>query len=1230
MKSIRSRSFNRKGFALVVTLSLMILLTIIAVGMLGLSAISLRSANQGEAMATAKANARLALMLALGDLQTTAGPDKRITASGAIMDQPTESKAAITGVWESNRIDPANPPSATDYQKSGGKQRKFRKWLVSSADPEAVEQQDFVSSGSFAEKSRTTLVPALQSSGKKISEVFGGLVPVNPGKNGSKGNYAYVVLDEGVKARLDTGHRPVTSARQGDLAATMGTGLRADVARIPNLEKIDWDASDLSKENNLLHKSVSFHTGGLLVSALGGQKGENYKSLFHDVTTSSLGLFTDVANGGLKQDLNSILNSDRLPSDFTGTSNAKAYTTHLGFSTPANAVTGQVEPSWEQIYRFANLHKNTLTNKNGPTLAMQPYTGWVTPAQPPPGNSKTPTLMPTLLKMQMFYSLIAVPMWKTGSHEGDPNSMPPEKNWTEPEGGHVKWQRTAWGMGARYFMVLCMTPCVTLHNPYNTNLEVRDLSVEMSNVPMSIQLNRKTGSGQSGWLPREGQGVDMVDSVVRATTGRRFLFDLTGDAGSTIFTLAPGEVRVFTATAPPEANYLSNPYRSWNGFTDPANAKPMTLTKGFRGVTIGYYAPRITTNEMTGYETYPDGPNARGSLEYLAPNDQVKIRIRPCFDKRITSSPAEKGKCKVSLIKSGNTTSTPVVYEVVNISAGADPVSGNLLTGLEKALNLDANGQELDWVSTRNMAGTNGEQALNDMKAFTFSIMTFSAKTTHGDYLGKNLEGIMAAKPMAFHSPVTPYSVADAAKTGLEPSPYEASVIPLNSANGTGYENYLEVNALGRSYAFSGLTSQKGQQFASFYEIPLGPLQNFAQLNSANLAATHSLARFTYPIGNSWAHPMINPVGITGNNAPGTYDHSFLLNSLLFDRYFFSGIATRGGAFNSSLSSETLAQSLYGTEEDNHLLDRRLLGYLPDGETKADAIATLSTASETDATKPQARFGAASHQLMKGAFNVNSTSKSAWKAMLAALHAPDAKTFRIEEGMATASFANLKAADKNSTRYSRFTVPNNDAATTSDSPARVFQGPRDITDSELDSLAEAIVKEVKTRGPFLSMAEFVNRQLGDSDLALKGALQAAIDATSINSDSSLLADTGYQTSISTSKYVNPRAMEGRTDQGAPGYLSQSDILTVLGNAATVRSDTFTIRAYGDARDASGNVVAKAWCEAVVQRIPDYLSSEDRATTATADLKSKANQIFGRRFTIQSFRWMSPSEILPKA
>ncbi|RYD24301.1 MAG: hypothetical protein EOP88_00640 [Verrucomicrobiaceae bacterium] len=1201
---------------------LLILLTVISVGLLSLATVSLRSTGQGDAAARAKANARLALTMAIGDLQAAAGPDTRVTATASVLEGTDAGKQHLVGVWESSKFDPANLPTEENYSKSA-KAGKFVRWLVSDANQDSTLSQGFAESGLPADDQRVALVPELNTSTGTLDPVWGGLVPV---KGKLPGTYAYTVLDEGVKARVDAGFRPPAGDRVGDLAASLGTGARPDIARIPGLEKIDWKAADLTEGDNLLHKVGSFATGGLLLKSLGGSL-EDYTPLYHDTTTSSLGLFTDVANGGLKQDLNSILNADSLPAAYAG-QNSRMYSVHLGYPVASNGTAGQSEPSWAQVFNFASVHK-TLTNKNGgPTLAMKVPPSWFTQLSPPPNFQQAAPMMPSLLKVQIYYSLIAVPLARDGNISTKPATA---SQWTDTESGLVAWASTAWDKGARYFMMICMAPVVTLHNPYNVNLEVGNLSVEMNNVPISIQINRKTVSGESGWLPAKGQGVDNIDTESKErpkTGGRKFIFDLA-NAGNSTFTMAPGEVRMFSGTAPSSTDYASNPYRSWNNFTDPVSAQPMKLDSGFRGVTIGFYAPRVTANEMTGYESYPHGTeNRRGSLEYLAPGDIVKAKIRPCLDKRISSASIQQGVCRVALVRTGTTSSNPQVYSVANFKVGTGKEDGNLLTGLEESLGLPAAGQEISGVPASTFAIASGSAPLNTLSAYTFGVATISAKTTYGNFQNNKKDGNVSAKPMAFHSATSVYTSADVEKTGLEPYAYEPGALALDSSNGTGFENYLEVNAQGRSYGVSGLTAQRGLQFGTVYEVPTGPLHGFNQLNSANLASWNSAARFAYPVGNSWASPAIPPTKLshTVTGLPVANDHSFLLNSLLYDRFYFSGLAARQGNFVTTASQADLARSMMEGSTGDEPLDARLISYRPDGETTEDAVAALSVVSSNDDAEPQARTRAASHQMMKGAFNINSTSKAAWKSMLASLHPTKAKKFIANAGAAGAKIEDLKAAGEKAVRYSRFSMPNNDAPETGSDKQKVFQGPRDITDAELDLLAAEIVKQVKKRGPFLSMGEFVNRQLGSTGLAQKGALQSAIDATSINGDTSVLSSTGYTLPAASAKYPNPEAMEGRSDQGAAGYLTQADLLAVLGNAATARSDTFTVRAYGDARDASGKIVAKAWCEAVVQRVPDYLSPEDSSHILPANLKSQANKTFGRKFLMTSFRWLPPAEM----
>jgi len=143
----------------------------------------------------------------------------------------------------------------------------------------------------------------------------------------------------------------------------------------------------------------------------------------------------------------------------------------------------------------------------------------------------------------------------------------------------------------------------------------------------------------------------------------------------------------------------------------------------------------------------------------------------------------------------------------------------------------------------------------------------------------------------------------------------------------------------------------------------------------------------------------------------------------------------------------------------------------------------------------------------------------------------------------------------------------------------------------------------------------------DSELGDNGAIQAAINAAQLNEQS-------RQATFSTAKYPAQARdhIINDTGVGIPGYLTQADVLQSLAPVITCRSDTFTVRAYGEATDATGKVLARSWCEAIVQRTPEFVDPADTPDAAIASL-SPTNQNFGRRFEIISFRRVPSAEIL---
>jgi hypothetical protein len=170
------------------------------------------------------------------------------------------------------------------------------------------------------------------------------------------------------------------------------------------------------------------------------------------------------------------------------------------------------------------------------------------------------------------------------------------------------------------------------------------------------------------------------------------------------------------------------------------------------------------------------------------------------------------------------------------------------------------------------------------------------------------------------------------------------------------------------------------------------------------------------------------------------------------------------------------------------------------------------------------------------------------------------------------------------------------------------------------------VKEVRKRGPFLSLADFVNRRVGtDRQLARAGAIQNALDSADVPINAAY--NSGRSVSTSTAnRFSFKEAEEGPLAYGSAGVVKQADILTPIAPVLSARSDSFIIRAYGEAVDATGKVTARAWCEAVVERDRNFIDPEDPAETAILNLKREANRLFGRSYQLVSFRWLNSAEV----
>ena len=324
------------GFALVATVSMMVLLTLVALGMLSLSTIEQRSSGENEEnLRTARANARMALMIALGELQKAAGPDQRVTATASLLDaqdqagtpifngytnptpldpppyEPKGGKRHWVGVWETRHDENGdgvindNDKVDTDgdgigdtilpHDPSDADNKTFVRWLVSGneaavdtiADVGTAPAADDLVIFEGSDAAGTVKVP-------KVEVATTG---------GNTSYYAYWVEDEGVKADLAWNEGSFTDADREQAARLSATpGPDHGVFGGPFATGVSYPLESGSGYVDELEKAFSPADMPLVMNSTSDQSGWLRENR-HDMSFGSRGVMADVKKGGLRRDL---------------------------------------------------------------------------------------------------------------------------------------------------------------------------------------------------------------------------------------------------------------------------------------------------------------------------------------------------------------------------------------------------------------------------------------------------------------------------------------------------------------------------------------------------------------------------------------------------------------------------------------------------------------------------------------------------------------------------------------------------------------------------------------------------------------------------------------------------------------------------------------------------------------------------------------------------------------
>ncbi|BCU76782.1 hypothetical protein [Luteolibacter sp. LG18] len=1156
------------GFSLMVVLLMMVLLSMIALGLLSLSSIELRRSQAGIAQAIARANARMALQLAIGSLQKNLGPDGRVCATAGLFDS-NPATAEIegvaqphwTGVWLASKPNGKGGTETPikrddsdgglrDERATGGWPRTTTlDWLVSR--PEGMAALDPRTASRGGDWIR------LVSTGIDKDDVWAPSVPV---ESTTKGRYAWWVGDEGEKAKVNL--PDAWTGRQPDPANAGNGGYNHWLASQKN-EPVVVDQT-FHIEEAKKGKVVTPATQKLASTA----SPEAIKAKFHDFTTTSLGLPVDVAHARLKRDLTAYLAGSGAIADLTA--GGKVVSPGLADDDrlvgPANATAAQREdlawsntrhqtsaPRFSLLRRWAqyapsyaidagNVAAVPPTPERSPLLSSDDSYDGTNKAPAAIGQFDTPSISPVLVEGSIYYQLVA---------ESSGTATP------------------SWQLRAHVY------PRVVIWNPYNLTLQVPASSLMLhTNGGKTVEVTLADGTKSNRTLSWASSG---------ALNGA-FYFGLGG------VPLKPGACAVFSPVQQQPYNGSNPSSNALSASTPPSQDRGFTVAIGstfasqpvrFREAPTGLQAQDYRMLWKNG------AASSTGSFQTLPQLAFVSCSMQYGDD---TELPVEWSNSSPVTIQSATGTSYPV----------ASPPDVRTRDGFRLRWFTETPSNK---IGSGSLAGTNH-----------FDIAPLGNWNPRACYAVRSpFENVTDLAPQFFGAYTR--DLFDGAVSWPEMMPVPKDGIQQTWPFGQALESPGSLVLFDVPRKETGVVSLAQFQHAKLSEFVWHP--SYAVGNSLPDPRLEDRTDRTAPVArgaseqalNGWTKAMLGYASGRTSGGQGTeqwafygrwcignlpatdavvHDLSYEVNRTLWDDFFLStGTPAQKQSFAASGSP------------------------LPNGRMRLVNTAGEPTQTRADLTD---FHRAASRLAIDGAFNVNSTSVDAWKAVLAGTRG----TGTSAEGTIFPRLLNASAGE-----WKTGAAPNGKEA---------WGGNRVLNDAEVSRLAEAIVAEVKKRGPFLSLADFVNRRLAKDETGKAGALEAAIRNAGLNSPFEQTyplvrdklkdyADT--QDNIADATRLDPQLMPASKAWGVPAWLTQADILQPLGPQLAARSDTFLIRAYGESRSSSGAIEARAWCEAVVQRLPDPMTPD---TTGLNPAEPGGPTDFGRRFAITGFRWLTSSDL----